>query len=101
METEFRGVGSSRIGEETIMKKILVAALAATTLATPVLAESSDTATINMSGEVEQICPVVPDAGFGGANMPDRTYSRGDDPETGREHVRTQVTNAQLVRRLL
>ena len=61
------------------MKKILVAALAASVLATPAFAESSDTATINLKGSVEQICTVVPNAGFAGANMPTRAYSRADD----------------------
>lgn len=61
------------------MKKILVAALAASVLATPALAESSDTATINLTGNVEQICTVVPNAGFAGANMPNRAYQRADD----------------------
>ena len=51
------------------MKKLVIAALASSALiATPAFAESSDTATVNLTGNVEQICTVVPNAGLAGSN---------------------------------
>jgi hypothetical protein len=82
METGLEASDHDELGKKHTMKKILVAALAASVLATPALAESSDTATINLKGNVEQICTVVPNATFAGANMPNRTYSRADDTVT-------------------
>jgi hypothetical protein len=61
------------------MKKLIAAAVASTVLAsTPAFAESSDTAVINLTGSVEQICTVVPNAGIAGQNVP-VTYSVSGD----------------------
>ncbi|MGO4409634.1 MULTISPECIES: hypothetical protein [unclassified Brevundimonas] len=65
------------------MKKLFMAAMATTLFATPVLAESSDTATIAMTGTVEQICTVVPQAGLAGGNAGASTpYSVSGDNVT-------------------
>ena len=51
------------------MKKLLMAAVAASAIvSSPAFAEPSDTATINLTGNVEDICTVVPNAGIAGAN---------------------------------
>jgi hypothetical protein len=62
------------------MKKFLVALLAASTLATPAFAEPSDTATVNLTGNVEDVCTIVPNATYAGqSGMTNQTYVRTDD----------------------
>lgn len=67
------------------MKKIALFALISTAMAAPAMAESSDVATINMTGTVPQICTVVPNSGIAGQSGGSAvTYSvSGDDVTTG------------------
>ncbi|MEQ5787952.1 hypothetical protein J3454_08620 [Erythrobacter sp. NFXS35] len=66
------------------MKKIALFALMSTAMAAPAMAESSDVATINLTGTVQQICTVVPNPGLAGGNAGATTpYSvSGDDVTT-------------------
>ena len=66
------------------MKKLAILAVVATAVSTPAFAESSDTATVNLTGTVEQICTVVPNGGLAGGNAGASTpYSvSGDDVST-------------------
>lgn len=60
---------------------ITVAAASAIALASsPAFAESSDTAYVNMTGNVQKICTVVPHSGIAGSNLVGHnTYTTSDD----------------------
>lgn len=65
------------------MKKLILFALVSTAITTPAFAESQDTATINMTGNVQQICTVVPNSGLAGGNAGASTpYSVSGDNVT-------------------
>lgn len=64
------------------MKKILIAAVAASGLATPAFAESTDTAVVTLGGNVQQICTVVPNASVAGSNTSGNNYTVSGDNVT-------------------
>jgi hypothetical protein len=68
-----------------MMKKIALFALISTAVTAPAMAESSDVATINLTGTIPQICTVVPNASIAGqSGGAAATYSvSGDDVTTG------------------
>lgn len=58
---------------------LIIAASVAALSSTGALAESTDTVTVNMTGNVEQICTAVPNTGIAGSNVAGLNYSAADD----------------------